>query len=69
MKASEYQTMNDVDLQAELQKLLRRQFVLRMQRKTEQVQKPHLSASIRRDIARIKTVLHARSGEPVDSQS
>jgi len=43
--------------------LLREQFNLRMQRATGQLGKPHRVKEIRRDIARIKTVLNAKAGD------
>lgn len=45
------------ELQQERLELLREQFNLRMQRATGQLAKPHLFQQVRRDIARINTVL------------
>ncbi len=45
------------DLNEELLKLRREQFSLRMQRATGQTVKPHDFGRVRKDIARLKTVL------------
>jgi len=58
MKASELKGKSTEDLQKEMHELLREQFNLRMQRATGQLAKPHLMKAVRRDIARIKTILN-----------
>lgn len=64
MKASELRKKNVSELQEELQGLLREQFNLRMQRGTGQLARPDQLKHVRRDIARVKTVLGAkRAGE------
>ena len=57
MNASELRAKSADELKQELLALLREQFNLRMQRATGQLAKPHLFAQVRRNIARIKTVL------------
>lgn len=57
MKATELRQKNRSDLQKELNDLLKEQFNLRMQKGTGQLSKPSLFKSVRRDIARIQTVL------------
>ena len=61
MKASEVRAMNDGELQDELIKLRREQFNLRMQAATGQGGRPDQFGKVRKDIARIKTVLRERA--------
>ena len=57
MIASELRVKSEEELQQELTNLLREQFNLRMQRGVGQLSKPHQMKQVRRDIARIKTVM------------
>jgi large subunit ribosomal protein L29 len=57
MKASELRDKSVEELNNELVALLREQFNLRMQKGTGQMAKPHLMKEVRRNIARIQTVL------------
>lgn len=59
MKASELRNKNTDELRQELKDLLRAQFSLRMQVATQQTNKTHELRQVRRDIARVRTVLHA----------
>ena len=63
MKASELRQKSVEELQQELLALLREHFNLRMQRATGQLSKPHLFRQVRRNIARLKTVLHEKAGK------
>jgi len=63
MKASELKTKSAEELATEMHDLLREQFNLRMQRATGQMAKTHRMKEIRRDIARIKTVLNDKAGD------
>jgi large subunit ribosomal protein L29 len=58
MKASELRNMSAEDLQKQLQELLREQFNLRMQRGVGQLSRPSQMKAVRRDIARVKTVMN-----------
>jgi len=58
MKASELKAKSEAELREELMSLLREQFNLRMQKGTGQMSRPHLFKRVRRDIARVKTVLN-----------
>lgn len=62
MKANELQSKNADELNKELMELLREQFNLRMQKGTGQLAKSHLLKDVRRNIARIKTVLTQKAG-------
>ena len=57
MKAAELRKKSEAELNEELMALLRKQFNLRMQKGSGQVPKASEARTVRRDIARIKTVL------------
>ncbi|MHB8473915.1 MAG: 50S ribosomal protein L29 [Gammaproteobacteria bacterium] len=63
MKASELISKSVDELKQELTGLLREQFNLRMQKGTGQLSKPDQVKKVRRNIARVKTVLNAKAGE------
>jgi len=58
MKASELRGDSLEYLQKQLEGLLREQFNLRMQRGSGQLSRPSQMRSVRRDIARVKTIMH-----------
>jgi large subunit ribosomal protein L29 len=60
MKASELRNKNEAELKGELLDLLREQFNLRMQRASGQMSKGHLLRDVRKNIARVKTVLNEK---------
>jgi large subunit ribosomal protein L29 len=55
--AKEYRDKSEAELKEELLNLRKEQFNLRMQQGAGQVSKPHLFKTVRRDIARLKTIL------------
>jgi len=57
MKASDLRKMGDDELRKELVELRREQFNLRMQRATGQLGTPSRFRELRKDIARIETVM------------
>ncbi|WP_416306352.1 50S ribosomal protein L29 [Neptunicella sp. SCSIO 80796] len=57
MKATELKDKSVEELNAELLKLLREQFNLRMQHSTGQMEKTDQIKKVRRSIARVKTIL------------
>lgn len=57
MKASELRGKSAADLTKELEELLRAQFSLRMQAATQQLTNNSQLAKVRKDIARVKTVM------------
>ena len=57
MKASELRTKGVAELKDEMKALLRAQFSLRMQLSTQQTNKTHELRKVRRDIARVQTVM------------
>ncbi len=61
MKASELRDKSVEDLGKELNGLLREQFNLRMQKGTGQLSKTHRVGEVRREIARVKTVLNEKA--------
>ncbi|GAB0153285.1 MULTISPECIES: 50S ribosomal protein L29 [Marinobacterium] len=58
MKATELRDKSVEELQQALLGLLKDQFNLRMQKATGQLAQTHLLGQVRRDIARVKTVLN-----------
>ena len=61
MKAQELRAKSDAELSEELVKLRREQFNLRMQHATDQGTRPDQHRRVRRDIARLKTVVAERA--------
>ena len=61
MKASELRGKTPDDLQKELAALLKAQFGLRMQKATQQLNNTSQLRKVRRDIARVRTVLTEKS--------
>ena len=57
MQAKELRTKSPDELAEELDKLRKEQFALRLQRATGQAPKPDQFGKVRRNIARLKTVL------------
>ena len=62
MKASELREKNVEELNGELIALLQEQFNLRMQHKTGQLEKTSQLLQVRRNIARVKTILTEKAG-------
>lgn len=62
MKASELRKKSATELRDELQGLLREQFNLRMQKGTGQLARPHQFRRIRKDIARVQTIINEQAG-------
>ena len=63
MNATELREKTAEDLNAELLSLTREQFNLRMQQATGQMARPHQMKNVRRNIARVKTVLNEKAGK------
>ena len=61
MNASELRNKTEAELVLELDGLLREQFNLRMQKGTGQLNRPDQVKKVRRNIARIKTVLNEKA--------
>ena len=57
MSTAEWHTKSVDELKQELLELRKEQFNLRMQKGMGEAPKPHLHKRVRRDIARIKTIL------------
>lgn len=57
MKAEELRELTEGELQGRLEQLREEQFNYRMQKATGQLGQPHLATAVRKDIARIKTLL------------
>lgn len=63
MKAKELREQSVEQLNEQLLGLLRDQFNLRMQKATGQLAQSHLLSQVKRDIARVKTVLNQQAGK------
>ena len=60
MKATELFDKNEEQLNETLLELRKEQFNLRMQKGTGQLARPHLVNQVRKDIARVKTVINVK---------
>ena len=60
MKATELRAKSADDLEKELMELSREAFNLRMQKGTGQLSRPNQVREVRRNIARVKTILNER---------
>jgi len=63
MKASELKTKSIADLQSELLSLTKEQFGLRMKMATQQLSNNSMLNKVRRDIARVKTILTEKGAQ------
>jgi large subunit ribosomal protein L29 len=63
MKANDLKELKDEELTAKLEELRAERFNLRFRSATESIENPMRFRSIRRDIARIQTVLRQRAGQ------
>lgn len=62
MKTAELREKSADELNQELLGLLKDQFNLRMQKSSGQLAQSHLLGQVRRDIARVKTILNEKAG-------
>ncbi len=63
MKAEELRELTTGELQERLDQLCKERFDYRMQKATGQLGQPHLAGMVRRDIARVKTLLAEKAVE------
>lgn len=63
MKASELRAKSAEELNQELLELLKAQFSLRMQLATQQLSNTSQVGKVRRDIARVRTLLSEKAGQ------
>ena len=63
MKASELRTKSGDELNKELMELLKAQFGLRMQLATQQLGNTSQTKKVRRDIARVRTMMKEKAGK------
>jgi large subunit ribosomal protein L29 len=61
MKASELRAKDSAQVSKELEELLRAQFSLRMQKATQQLTNSSQLKTVRRDIARARTILREKA--------
>jgi large subunit ribosomal protein L29 len=65
MNASELRTKSADELQQELASLLKAQFSMRMQKATQQLSNTSKLKEVRRDIARLRTIMTEKAAEQV----
>ena len=63
MKATEFRAKSADELNTELVELLKAQFSLRMQHATQQLGNTSQIGKVRRDIARVRTILREKAGQ------
>ena len=63
MKASELRGKNGEELQKELEGLMRAQFGLRMQVATQQLSNTSQLKKVKRDIARVRTIMREKAAK------
>lgn len=63
MKANELQELSEAELEAKISELTEERFRLRFRSATEQLDDTSRFRTLRRDIARIKTILRQRDNE------
>jgi len=61
MKIDEIRSKTDAELEFELDKAKKELFGLRMQASTQSIQSPAQITNLRREIARMNTILHERA--------
>ena len=62
MKASEVRKMNTADLEDKVVELKKDLFNLRLQHATNRLDNPNRIAEVKKDIARVKTILREQQG-------
>ncbi|AUD78071.1 50S ribosomal protein L29 [Kangiella profundi] len=62
MKATELKDKSVEELNVTLHELLQDQFKLRMEKATGQMTETHKMRTLRRDIARVKTIINQKAG-------
>ena len=67
MNVQDLRAKSSTELQTELSGLLQEQFNLRMQKGTGQLAQPHELRRVRRNIARVKTILNEKSREGIQA--
>ena len=63
MKASELRDKSGEELQKELSELLKAQFSMRMQLATQQLTNTSQTKKVRRDIARVRTLMNEKAAK------
>ncbi|MGD1019693.1 MAG: 50S ribosomal protein L29 [Verrucomicrobiia bacterium] len=64
MKAKEIRELTDAEAQAKLRDLRQEMFNLRLQQQTARLERPSRIREVRRDVARLQTVLRERQIRP-----
>jgi len=66
MKAQQYREMNSNELEDTLEELQRHLFDLRSQAVTEKLENSKAVVNVRRDIARVKTIIRERAQNTIE---
>ena len=69
MKASELRSKTVDELQADINELVKAQFEYRMQNSIGQLGQPHLLREVKKDIARVKTILNEKKLEAMQPET
>jgi large subunit ribosomal protein L29 len=69
MKASEYREMSDEQLRLALNEIVKNLFHLRFQSATDRLETPSEILKAKRELARIKTIIHQREQEKARVQT
>ena len=67
MKAEDFRDLDDTELTHRLGELKQEQFRLRFRRATMELENPKMVREVKRDIARIKTILREREMQGADA--
>jgi large subunit ribosomal protein L29 len=62
LEVTDLRSKSPAELQEVLHGLLKDQFNYRMQKNTGQLSQPHLLTAVRKDIARVKTLISEKAG-------
>ncbi len=68
MKIGDVREMKTAELHAELDRIRRHLFDLRAQSVTEKLENPHQLKAIRKDVARVLTVMHERGEKGIEQK-
>ncbi len=66
MKPEEIRELGDADIEQKIEEMEEELFRLRFRSATQMLENPMLVRTLRRDIARMKTILHERTLEQVE---
>jgi large subunit ribosomal protein L29 len=68
MKADDIRDMTDLEIEERIAELKEERFKLRFRSATMELENPMLPTMLKRDIARLKTILHERQQAPQSAE-